>query len=808
MRVRTAGTCRGDGKIYTRLSISGLAQDAQLKIAASGRNGEAIPCNMYPLAPELEPMSNGDALFVVVLPILSLGTISLTVYDPTSEERVTLPFSFSRAKWESRLNYRVNPSLCRKIRGYDRISTYMNANFEYWECIEDDRENILRGAITLPYREETSLRMRCLDSSLQPLDTKTVVLGNSKRTSGIANALLLRETQVSVRVPKNVGDLLFIIEDETHPEFNSFNTLPADIMRDLLHDTTKRMMSAQVDPDYPKWFKDHRAPIDVLEEQSRTRLPYAPLFSIVVPLYRTPRAFFTDMLGSVLAQSYGNWELILVNASPDMSELVDLARQATERDARVRLIELSENRGISENTNAGIAVATGDFVCFFDHDDLLEPDLLFEYAKAVNQFDDIDLLYCDEDKLMPSGRLAQPFFKPDFSIDLLRNNNYICHMLTIRKSLLDQLEPNTSEFDGAQDHNLTLEAVERARRVHHVPRILYHWRISETSTAGNSNDKPYATEAGIRAVQAHLRRMGLDATVEQSRRPSTYKVTYSIPRDRPLVSIIIPTKDLVGVLSNCVDSIFSKSTYENFEVVLVENNSEDPRTFAYYEILPERYGDRIRVIRWEHEFNYSKLVNFGAENARGDYLLLLNNDTEVITPSWLERMLGICAREDVGVVGARLYYPDDTIQHAGVCVTGEAAGHLGRNIPRGQWGYMALLDAEQDLSAVTAACMMVKRSVFDLVGGFTEEMAVAFNDVDFCLKVRETSKLVVYTPEVELYHYESISRGYEDNDEKRIRAHSEVAYLNYRWAKYYIKGDPYINVNINTVSPFNYYYHL
>lgn len=381
-------------------------------------------------------------------------------------------------------------------------------------------------------------------------------------------------------------------------------------------------------------------------------------------------------------------------------------------------------------------------------------------------------------------------------------------MLTIRKSLLETLTPSTSEYDGAQDHNTTLQAVEKARKVWHVPHILYHWRISETSTAADANSKPYATTAGIKAVQSHLDRLGIRAEVSQSRRPFTYKINYLIPESRPLVSIIIPNKDHSDVLRTCIDSIIEKSTYDNYEIIIVENNSVEKETFEYYSHIERVHSKVIRVERWPAEFNFSKLMNFGASKASGDYLLLLNNDTEVLSPNWIETMLGICAREDVGIVGVKLLYKDDTIQHAGLCVTGGVAGHLHCNLPKDNWGYFAFADAEQDLSAVTAACMMTKRSVFDEIGGWTEDLAVAFNDVDFCLNAREKDYLVVYTPEVELYHYESLSRGLENNIEKKIRFHKEIAYMNYRWAKYYVAGDPYINRNFTSDEPFNRYYHL
>lgn len=807
MRAKKVGTCRGDGKIYIRLSIADQSAEGRYAICAHAANGQKIPCNLY------RSLTTDDRTnrpyYVAAFPDLDIKAESFTVSDAlNSSNSCTLPLSFEKAKWESRLNYRVNPRLCKEIRGFDKISTYANMNFEYWECIEDSDNCILRGVVRLPYREDSQPEVSCYDLNLHEIVTTPVVLGNRQIISDIADDVTLREIQVSIRLPKPISSSLFILRDKMHPEFDSFNTLPADMFQKLVSDTNEVMMNAQVDPEYPSWLNKHKASLDVLSKEAGTFFAYRPRYSIIVPLFNTPQAYFSDMLQSVMQQSYGKWELVLVNASPENIALSHLAQQAAESDARVKLITLSENNGISENTNAGISIARGDFICFFDHDDIIEPDILFEYTKALNSHSEVDVLYCDEDKLMPNGEYAQPFFKPDFNLDLLRNNNYICHMLTIRKTLLDTLPRNTREFDGAQDHNLTLCAIEKARKVHHVARILYHWRLSETSTAANADSKPYATLAGIKAVQSHLNRLGIHAKVTQSRRPFTYRVQYDIPRPSPLISIIIPTKDHVDVLDTCINSIMSKSTYSNYEIILVENNSTEAETFEYYHRIIKDSGQRIRTVTWPGEFNFSKLINYGVKHASGNYLLFLNNDTEVITPTWLEELLGNCARKDVGAVGCRLFYRDDTIQHAGVCVTGGVAGHLGKNLPKGQWGYFALADAAQNLSAVTAACMLTKRSVFDSVGGFTEELSVAFNDIDYCLKVREQGKLVVYTPEAELYHYESLSRGYETSTEKKIRFHREISYMNYRWAEYYVNGDPYININITSNEPYNYYYHL
>ena len=807
MQVRIIGTCRGSGKIFTKLEVQHDTASSHLEVAAQTADGKQMPCEIYPLP---EPGSEmRSRRFVLVSPILDFKRADIVLSDPDNrEDRASFTINFKKAKWESRLNYRIHPDLCREIRDFDENGRYEKARFTFWECIADQEANILRGAITVPYRESSKLAIICLDSKLRRIDVEPLIMNDSTIESDVDPSIALREFQVSIRLPKSPQSIIFILEDIANPEFNSFQALPRDIFQGLLEATGSNMLNAQIDPSYPEWFDAHRAKPGDLALQATVKFDVEPTFSIVVPLFRTPRDFFQEMVRSVMSQSYSSWELILVNASPEDADLAELVRNAADNDSRIRAITLDENRGISENTNRGVDAAQGNFVCFLDHDDTLEPDCLFEYAKAIDRENEVDVLYCDEDKITPKGSLADPYFKPCYSIDLLRNNNYICHLLCIRRTLLEELERNTREFDGAQDHNMVLQAVERARRVHHVPRVLYHWRISESSTSAGAESKPYATEAGIRAVQAHLDRLGIAATVSQSRRPFTYKIKYEVPKSKPLVSIIIPTKDLVDILKRCLDSILEKTSYDNYEIILVENNSTEARTFDYYHDLERECGDRVRIVRWEGEFNFSKIVNYGAAHARGEYYLFLNNDTEVINPDWMETMLGICARDDVGVVGARLFFPDGTIQHAGVCVSGPAAGHLFKNLPRGLWGYFCLADAERDLSAVTAACMMTKRKVFEEVGGFTEELSVAYNDTDYCLKIREKHLLVVYTPEAELYHHESISRGFERSVSRKVRYHREVAYMNRRWAEYYIEGDPYINVNIETREPWNWYYCL
>ena len=810
MQIKISGICRGSGKVYTRFDVKDLDREESLSVQGPIISDTRIPCAIYEInESKVISTENSARQFVGAFPIVKLNhctyTIQATKQNIPTGEAYNYQLNYEIAKWKSRLNYRLNKQLCDEIRDYDEVASYDKADMHFWSCIEDGEEMILRGALYTPYREDTELTITCRNDSLEEIPLSVIPFGTARLKPDFTNRRERREFQFSVRLPHQIRRFIFFIEDNRHPSFDNYTVLDDAILKGMLESNRKLTLNAQVDPLYQEWFSRNKATPGKLAKQREILFPVMPLFSIVVPLYNTPKHYFNDMVASVQNQTYATWELILVNASPDNQSLADCINKVCVADNRIKKITLDSNRGISENTNEGIRVATGDFISFFDHDDILEPNLLFSYAEAINTQKNIDVLYCDEDKLMPTGAFAQPFFKPDFDLELLRNNNYICHLFTIRSSLLQTLEPNTKEFDGAQDHNLALQAVEKARNIYHIPHVLYHWRVSETSTAGAADSKPYATQAGIKAVQNHLKRMGIAAHASQSRRPFTYKVIYDVPKDHPLISIIIPTKDQIHVLDTCLKSIIEKTTYDNYEIILIENNSTEQETFSYYESVKAKYKDRVSICYWSAEFNFSKLMNFGVEHSNGDYLLLLNNDTEVITPNWLEILLGICARTDVGVVGARLYFPDNTIQHAGLGISGGVATLLGHDLPRGNWGYFALLDAQRELSAVTAACLMTKRSTFYAVDGFTESLAVAFNDVDYCLKVRELKQKVIYTPEVELYHYESISRGAETSSAKKIRFHKEGAQMNYWWAKYYVDGDPYMNNNFN---PLSWYYQL
>ena len=553
---------------------------------------------------------------------------------------------------------------------------------------------------------------------------------------------------------------------------------------------------------YQKWILKHLPSQKELEKQKREKFDFQPKFSIVIPLYKTPEKYLRQLVDTVKAQTYPNWELCLSDGSGADSPIAGLLKSLEASDERIKVVSHDKPLQISENTNAGIKIATGDYIAFADHDDELTPHALFECVKALNKDRKIRVLYSDEDKMSMDGhKFFQPHFKPDYNPDLLCTVNYICHLFVVERNIIDKVGTLRSEFDGAQDYDFIFRCIEAVdpSEIYHIPKILYHWRCHEDSTAENPESKMYAFEAGKRAIEAHYERTGIHAEVYKGEFLGLYRTRFIRDHD-PLISIIIPNKDHIDDLKRCMDSIDKKSTYRNYEYIIVENNSTDEKTFQYYKEL-EASNPKAHVVYWDREFNYSAINNYGATFAKGEYLLLLNNDTEIINEDCLEELLGYCMRSDVGAVGARMYYEDDTIQHAGVVIGfGGIAGHCFVLQPRGTTGYCHRIICAQDYSAVTAACMLVKREAFDKVGGLTEELAVAFNDIDFCMKLRAADYLIVYNPYAELYHYESKSRGLEDTPEKVARFNKEIQTFEKRWPDILRNGDPYYNPNLTLKS--------
>lgn len=571
------------------------------------------------------------------------------------------------------------------------------------------------------------------------------------------------------------------------------------------------------------------SPEEAQQERNR-RFPRAVKFSILVPLYNTPRSFLTEMLDSVMNQTYQNWELCLADGSDDACSYVGevCAEYASRADGRICYRKLPENLGIAGNTNICCGMATGDYIGLFDHDDILHPSVLYEYAKAINE-QGADYLYCDETTFKSGdiNRMLTMHFKPDYAPDNLRANNYICHFSVFSRELLDGTELFRTKFNGSQDHDMILRLTDNAKKIVHVPKLLYYWRSHAGSVASGIDAKPYAIEAAKGAVAEHLRKHGYENFRISSTRAfeTIFRIRYQI-MGNPRISIIIANKDHTQDLRRCVSSVVEKSTYDNYEIIIVENNSETEEIRAYYSELlgaayrPEAGGtcgagsasdaslsgvqssgdNKITIVTFKGEFNYSAVNNLGASIATGEFLLLLNNDTEVITVNWMEELLMYAQREDVGAVGAKLYYGDKTIQHAGVVIglgAHRTAGHTHYKQSRQNLGYMGRLCYAQNVSAVTGACLMVKKSLFDQLGGLDESFAVSLNDVDFCLKLRQRGLLNVFTPFAELFHYESISRGLDDQGEKALRYDRESEQFRSRWREMLEKGDPYYNLNFS-----------
>lgn len=553
---------------------------------------------------------------------------------------------------------------------------------------------------------------------------------------------------------------------------------------------------------YGPWFENHKTAESELEKQRKHIFQKNPVFSVVVPAYKTPVLFLEQMIDSVRSQTYPHWELCIANASPQDREMAAVLERYMKLDGRIRVKNLDENLGIAENTNEAFSMASGEFAGLLDHDDLLAPQALFRMADAFNKNSEYDVFYTDEDKVTTDlSEHFQPHFKPDFNLDLLRSNNYITHFFVVRTALVKKVGGFRREYDGAQDYDFIFRCVEQAKEICHIPEVLYHWRTHKASTADNPASKMYAFDAGKRAIEGNLARSGVKGVVSHTKDLGFYQVEYPV-KGNPLISILIPNKDQKDSLKKCLDSVFEKSTYTNYEIIIIENNSVEDETFAYYKELEKR--SNVKIVTWKGEFNYSAINNFGEMEANGDYLLFLNNDVEVINPRWMEEMLGNCQRKEVGIVGAKLYYPDDTIQHAGTIIgIGGIAGHAFLNMPRSRTGYLHKASIQMDLSAVTAACMMMKKDVFDKLGGFEEKLTVAFNDVDLCLRTVQAGYLVVYNPRVELYHYESKSRGSEDSEEKVRRFQGEIEFMRTRWIRILKNGDPNYNKNL-TLSKWNY----
>lgn len=547
--------------------------------------------------------------------------------------------------------------------------------------------------------------------------------------------------------------------------------------------------------DYSLWIKKNEPDSNALVEQRKLSDSFnlKPKISIITPVYNPDRKSFIEMLESVMSQTYSNWELCLADAStlPYVREIID--SYAEQERSRIKVLYLKKNYGISENSNRAISLASGEYMALLDHDDTLAPFALLETAKAINESPDVDFIYSDRDKIANDGVRFDPFFKPDWSPDYLLSQNYVCHLNVFSRDIINKVG-GFRGYDGSQDYDLVLRVTEATAKIVHIPKILYHWKVTLGSASGDPEAKPYAYDAAVRALQDSVSRRGWKATVTQGLTRGLYRVWFHVDRLQK-VSIIIPTKDNVEILRRCVDSILQKTTYTNYEIVIVDNKSRETETFNYYETLKE--NKKISLLRYDKPFNFSEINNFAVSQTNAEYLLFLNNDTEVITENWLDLMVGFAQRKETGAVGVKLLYPNDTIQHAGLIL--DEKGNVKRShrgFPRYSLGYAGRIMSVQNVAAVAAACMLMRREVFDEVGGFDPEFVIAHGDIDLCLKLLEKDYLIVYEPHAELYHHESYTRGYEDTPEKVERLRSETELLLKKRGYMLRKGDPYFNPNL------------
>ena len=585
--------------------------------------------------------------------------------------------------------------------------------------------------------------------------------------------------------------------------------------RSLLHQSAKEDRSSYEEVLLKHYDALFVAPVeshgyqDWIESVETNKLPIAsdvnqlnsmadkPLISVIMPTCETDPALLQDAIDSVRSQWYTHWELCISDDASTSEETLAVIGKNVADETRIRFVGQTERRGISSNTNAALELAVGDFCAFLDHDDLMAPHALYEVAAAAFARPEVKLIYSDEDKIGLSGERTEPHFKPDWNPDLLLSQNYVCHLMAIRRDVLSQIGLCRPGYEGAQDHDLLLRVsrVVEQHEVHHIAQILYHWRMTPDSTALAAGAKDYTTDSGIRAVTDFLQVSGESAKVVEGKFPNTYRILRELPEDAPLVSIIIPTRDRLDILSQCIDSVRNLTDYPNYEIIVVDNRSEQRETRAYLDEIERLKG--VRVIRYDGEFNYSAINNYAVREARGSILTLMNNDIEVISPDWLKEMVCHAIRPSIGCVGAKLLYKNKMVQHAGVILgIGGVAGHAHKYFDAESPGYFSRLHLTQNMSAVTAACLTVERRIYDAVGGLNEtELKVAFNDVDFCLGVRALGYRNLWTPYAVLYHHESLSRGQEDTSEKQQRFSSEARFMQKKWGKSLV-SDPAYNRNL------------
>ena len=808
MVVQILGLCRGDGKGYVKIATNVSADN--LKATIKMTDNSILECPVVSIGFPGEDMTarvgwgdiscDGVHESVVVVPLLDGTRLTITITDRNSHTVLgSFPFHPIQTKIKSRLTYRLRPEFAAQIRGIEqrRISGTPHAYVTGIYPV-DEQHYSCRFHVRYPYfGMQESCSITVFDAAAHRLDLSPIILEDSLITDPHDHTRQIHELVYSIIVTDS--NKTICIQAKPEHQDACFTCILPPMFDGFVNGARDLTKHASYDDGYHVWFEQHRATVADIRNQRRVCQSWTdemkPLISIVTVIFHPPVEYLQALIDSFTAQSYDNFEVVFVNVSghgPEAQSVNKLLDKLS--DPRFRVIT-EENKSIADNTNIGIRETHGDYIAFVDHDDVIEPDALYRYISVLHSKPDADVLYCDED-LLDNGRYTWPVFKPDYNPDLLNAYNYVTHMLVISRTVFEQVELSPADVSGAQDFDLTLKCCERARLVTNVPYMLYHWRMHQNSTSTNPDSKPYAETAGRIALERHFERTDLQVEVSESELPFRYRNRYIVDNP-PKISIVIPTKDHSDILRRCLNAVLTKTEYQNYDITLVENNSTESETFAYYDEV-QKQSDKIKVVTWQGTgFNYSAICNYGAAQCDGEILLFLNNDTEVINSEWLGSMVSFFARPEVGVVGAKLLFPDNLVQHGGVWVSSDQVGYLGDLLSHEDGGYMETMRYPYNCAAVTGACQMVRRSVFDAVGGFDEELAVVLNDVDLCLKIGRQGFLVVFDPEAKLYHSEHTSRGRDEQDvRKERRAIDEQARFYARWDKDLQRG-VFINHQLN-----------
>lgn len=820
---------RSGDKAYILSEITGYDDCLPVVLSASTEEGLRIPSDTFPYCDvddatavcdviydgalanhenQLPPLhtknSAGVRFFVVVLPWLSAKRWELEFRAVDAHGNVITSchkaLDIERAKWTSRIGVRTNPTVGNAIEQLDGRFIHDRIRSRFIRAQKIGDQTLVSALVDMPYHEESVIEFDILDDKGHPLPLEPRIIEDSINHSSDFGSFERRSMEVSVLIPEKVEGVCLCATDTVGNIVPGFSMLSQQGLQELLTSFGDATMGAYHDASYHQWYKQHhQADVPTLLEQVSSRFDHAPLISIVCPLYQAPAHHIHDLVACLTTQSYGRWELILVDIGGNVTQDIVDAIESIEGD-QIYLIDVDQSLSLGQKINRGISAAEGEYVGLMRACDSLSPDTLFEYVRVINEFPDCDVAYCDSDTVDAEGVHSHPIFRPDFSPELLRSCNYLRDFLVFRNDLLVDIGMLNDNFTGALDYELALRATEKARRVCHVRRVLYHRRYAvETSNASLFSE--FEQEAGRKALVEHCRRMGIEAEVLNAPIPFHYHVRHVLV-ESPHVVIAIATQENPDLLLACIRSLYSKITYRNFEVVVVDVHSSDPHTLELYKTLEQRYPT-LSVLTWDHNFNYAAIANYVARSTHGEFLFFLNDDTKILSDDLLETMLGYFQLENVGVVGAQQLYSDGTIEHAGLALGKQKIiNPISRYMASDWQGYLNRTVIAQNVTAVTGECMMVKRSVFDEVGGFTKEFTIAYSDIDFCLKAQELGYYIVYTPYAKLSHFSGVSRIRVFSKQMRIKVNREAALLQYLWPRNFVEGDAYYNSNLDPDSPY------